>query len=84
MAILFKCKKWRDLLSGPITEVTKILHGLVVGKILLHTGENPSEARRWRMSAAPSKNSWGLRGAAPNKVLQLLPSFKLGISISST
>ena len=84
MAILFSYKKWRDLLLGPITEVTKILHGLVVGKILLHTGENPNEARRWRMSVALSKNSWESTGRSPKKVLQLLPSFKLGSSISST
>ena len=49
---------------GPIPEVVKILHWLIIGKLSLHIGKNSSELWRWQMSVAHSKNSFGVRGAA--------------------
>ena len=43
----------------------------MTGKILLHFGRNPNEARRWITSAMRLK------------ILQFLPSFKLRNNISS-
>ena len=54
----------------------------MIGKILLHIGKNPSEARRWQKKVVLAwLKSFGYGG---KKILQFFPSFKLGNSIFST
>ena len=57
----------------------------MIGKILSHIGKNPRKARGWQTGVVCSKYSWGESGrwSNPRKILQILPSFKLGNRICS-